>query len=723
MGAILCTCIGLSYSATASDFTADYWPSSTAHDVCPTAFTALPAPRFVPKADRNAKSVVRSNQFRETDRGRHFTGKVKVQSADLLLTAQELEWLNEGPLEFEHGLSLYHERGAMAIDEATFDLESDNQSARLGDLSFVIFDFPLQGSLQSLVGDDNRVEATGLRLSGCDPRAERWGFRIKRIGINRETTRVSVTGIGFYIGRLPIFYIPYFTFRPQSDRNGFATTRFSYRSDNGVIIEQPIRFFGPSGEYELSPRYLAKNGVQIGARMSLFGISSTLDWVPSDRNLDLVRKELIDPSRWRVKVNYSDSWGGLESLIDFTQPSDFAYQHDFEFDSLTQPSFSTNNTAALRYNSRDWDVGLISQRINSTSEDRLLGERYPEFSVRWQPRWAAISATSYVNGASYRDFQLRSHRGHLEQAIQADFSRAWGELKLGVSKSMTRFSIDASDESTTHTRYSDSLKLSAGLFFDKQVAEKLYTVEPRLHYIDRSFSDSPLETPFDHPRSTWYTPQLFDESRTSGLDHIPGEHRIAVGFRFHAQPRTHSQNIVRAGIAHMTHIEGFDGESSQSRGWGASVSIQNENGFALEHRQYQNRHNSESNEFATLLVYEPSLSKSLYASIGKRERDGVQQTEIGFRWPINARWEAIGAYGFDIENDRVTDTHLGITFNGCCYRASLFVQRANDWDFAEDRYQVELENRVMLRFDLLGLGTIGRNRIESLIDRKNFGFR
>lgn len=667
---------------------------------------------------------MRSDEFRETEAGsRYFTGNVKVQSADLLLTAQELEWLSEGPLEFEHGLSLYHDQGAMAIDEAVLTLDTENQSGQLGNLSFVLFDFPLQGSLKSLVADDAKVEAADLRLSGCDPRAEKWGFRIKHIGINRETTRITLRGVGFYIGKVPVFYVPFFTFRPQSDRNGFATTHFRYRSDNGLIIEQPIRLFGRFGDFELAPRYLQKNGFQLGANLKLFGFNSTFDWVPNDKKLDDIDSTFIDPSRWRIQTEYGKTWHGIEALIDFTQPSDFAYQHDFEFDSLSQPVFSTNNTATLSYSSRDWDVGLLAERINSTSEERLLGERYPEFNVSWQPRWGVIRANSRINGASYRDFQLRSHRGHIEQAIHADFTRAWGEMTLSATKSLTRFSIDASQSSRTHTRYSDSLQLGLGMFFDKHLADKVYTIEPRFHYVNRAFTESPLATPLDQPRGVLNKAQIFGESRTSGLDHIPGERRIAAGMRFLVLPHAYSQNVLKAEIAHMTHPDGLDGQSSKLTGWGASFSIQNNNGFALEHRQFQNRHDPYANEFTTLLVYEPSLTKSVYASMGRRSRDAVHQAEFGFRWPLAHRWEAIGALGFDIENERITDTHFGVSFTGCCYRTLLFVQRATDWNFVENRYRVELENRIMLRFDLIGLGKIGRNRIESLIDRKRFGFR
>ena len=708
---------------TASDFTEWYWPESSLESVCPTTFKALPAPRFISKTESKGKSVVRSNKFREDDEGgRYFTGNVKVQHDDLLLAAQELVWVNDGPLKFDEGLSIYHAQGAMSMTEAIIDFDKGTKSASLGDLSYVFFDRPLQGSLMSLKADDALVEATDLRFSGCDPRAERWDVRVKHISINRASTRVTLRGIGFYVGKLPVFYLPYFTIRPQVKENGFASTRFRYRSDNGLIVGQPIRFFGNSANVELEPRYLTKNGGQLGAQVNFRGVKSTIDWVPRDKELKNLNDSRIDSSRWRVKVNHDGNWRGLDTLIDFTQTSDFAYQHDFEFDALTQPQFSTDNTAALSHTSRDWNLKLVAQRFNSTSEDRILGERNPELDLIWQPQWGVLSATSYVNGATYRAPSLRSHRGHIEQSLQTQLNPAWGELMVGATKAITRFSIDTGEFDGTHTRHIFSVKLGAGLFFDKTQPEHIYALEPRFFYIDRTFTPPALPTLFDSPRWVAHTAQIFDEARTGGLDHIPGERRFTGGFRLHVRPTSSSRNKFRAEIAHVTHPDGSDGISQRMNGWVSSLRVQNAKGFALEHRQYQSADNAVMNEFSTLAVYEPTPTKSIYASLGKRARDHIHQSEIGFRWPLSRHWETIGAVKFDQLSDRVIDAHLGVVFSGCCYRTMLFVQRAIDWNFNDGRYLVEPENRVMVRFDLSGLGTIGRTRIESLIERKHFGF-
>ena len=722
-GLLLCVGLGLNHNAIASDFTADYWPATTEHSVCPTAFRALPVPRFVPKSEIENKSVVRSDQFRETDDGiRYFTGNVRVQRKDLLLTAPELEWLVEGPLDFERGLALFHDRGAMAIEKAVFDFDQNEQSAELGDLSFVAFDFPLQGSLQSLTANEARVDAKRLLLSGCDPRSTKWSFRIKHIGINRETTRVSLRGIGFYVGKLPVFYLPYFTFRTETDSSGFDNTEFDYRSDNGLIVEQPISFIAKHADFHLMPRYLSKNGLQIGAEVNVQGLQTSVDWVPDDRKLTDAERELIDPSRWRVKAHYSKTWDGLEAEIDFTQPSDFAYQHDFEYDSLTQPAFSTNNRAEVRYRSRAWDVDLVAERLNSTSVDRLLGERYPELNVKWQPQWGALQAISHLNTAHYRDPDYRSHRGHLEQTFQLALRRIWGELTVSASKSATGFSLSTQEVDTTQRRYSDQWQIGGGLFFDKVQTGARYTVEPRLHYINRRFETMPVPHAFDSPRWTLHTRQLFGDTRTSGLDRIPGEHRLATGFRLKTQPRSRNGRVFRGEIAQLIYPDGLDGQSTRTYGVGAAISVRDSNGFAFEHRVNRHRNDRAQNEFRTLVVYEPMAQRSWYASMGKRARDAIRQIEVGFRRSMTARWEAIGAFGFDLENDRITSTHLGIAYSGCCYRTLLFVQRATDWDFEENRYRVELENRVMLRVELAGIGKLGQDRIESLINRTRFGF-
>ena len=723
-GVLLCFCLSWSHHATASDFTAEYWQPSPAHATCPTQFTPLAAPRFVPTTDPKGKSVVRSDAYRETATGgRFFTGNVKVQRDDLLLTAPSLEWLEEGPLQFDEGLALYHDLAALGIESATIDLESTKQSAKLQDFSLVLFDFPLQASLESLEADNTKFLASRLKLSGCDPRYERWGFRIKRIKINRESDWVTVRGVAFYVGKLPVFYLPFFAFKPPTETDGLSTTRVSYRSDNGLIISQPFTFFGAKNELELSPRYLLKNGLQLRAQAKLPTITAMVDWLPEDRRFDDVPEATIDPERWRVLVNHQRQWRHIDTEIDFTQTSDFAYQHDFEFDSLTQPQYATNNTAALRHTSRDWDLALTSQRFNSTSADRLLGERFPEFDMRWHPRWRAFSATTNVNFASYRDPALKSHRRHVEQAIQTDLRAAWGDLGIGLARASTRFDIDDGDISRTHTRAIDTFHIAAGTYFDKFTSSQRLTIEPRLFYIDRTFTDAPLTTPFDQAERVLQTPHIFGENRISGLDNIPGEHRLSTGFRFASTSRTQPSHKVKSEFARVVHFDGIQGHGERDRGWAASLGVQTTRGLTIAHRQFRSEEAPDANEFATLLLYEPTATKAVYASIGKRSRDFMHQAEVGFRWPMSARWEMIGAYGFNPESKEITDTHLGLGFTGCCYRTMLFVQRAIDWDYDLGQYRIDLDNRVMLSFQLGGLGAIGRNRIESLVERKRFGFR
>lgn len=631
--------------------------------------------------------------------------------------------MSEGPLEFEHGLTLFHERGAMAIESAFFKLDAPNKTAELTDFSFVLFDFPLQGTLGSLKADETNVEATKLRLSGCDPRAERWGFRIKRTRINRETTRATLNGVSFYVGRLPIFYFPYFTFRINPERSGISdNTRFDYRSDNGLIVSQPFRKPLQHGSFEFTPRLLTKNGGQITSVLNLHGFTTMVDWVPDDRQLnDFSNHSTIDANRWRVKANLSESWQELNVNIDFTETSDFAYQHDFEFDSLTEPSFATNNTASLNYATRDWLVDLSAQRFNSTSEERLLAERAPELDIQWQPRWGVFHSKSHVNTASYQDTTRGFDRLHFEQHLTAEIKRPWGELTLGGARAQTKFQFDGTANSN-QTRDTDTTHAGAGIYFDRWTSNHLLTLEPRLHYLKRSVSLISAAIPFDKPRRTLHAGQLFADPRISGLDYLRDEDRLSAGFRFTAYPHSNSRSVFQGSIARITNFEDSVESSNTNHGLGLTVSLRNPEGFAFEHRQIHYNDVSISNEHSTLLVFEPTHSKSLYTAFGKREGDSIDQAELGFRWPLSPRWHVMGAAAFDWQEDNITGAHLGLSYFGCCFRTTLLFQRTIDWDFMRDRYHVDLNNQVMLRFDLSGLGTIGEKRIETLINRKRFGF-
>ena len=709
--------------ANAQDFTKDYWRETSAPTACKTQFTPLPPPKFVSKNDAKGKSVVLSDQYRETDDGsRYFSGNVKVKRDDLLLTAEHLDWFSEDTLQFKQGLSLYHDQGAMDIGSAEFDFESVDQSARLDDIEFVLFDIPLQGRVSHLEADEQTVEATQLRFSNCNPTAESWGFHVNRIRINRETSRVTFRSVRFQIGKLPILYVPFFTFRSDERGSGLNNMRFRYRSDNGAIIEQPFKFVGNAAQVTLAPRYLAKNGFQLGSDLRLFDMVATADWTPKDQKVDELATPEIEPSRWRVILTHDRHWGDWTSHIDFTQTSDFAYQHDFEFDSLSQPQFGTKNIASLGYANRDWHIGLVTQRFNSTSADELLGETYPEFDLEWRPVWQLLSLNSRVNAATYRIQGLKSHRAFIEQGIHLRIQPAWGDFSMRGSVNRSRIQIDEGTSTSQYDRTGDSLQLSAALYFDKRSDKNTTTIEPRLYYSRRSDDNEFAVAPFDTPIAPFNRTQIFGTSQVSGLNHIPGEHRLSIGGRVQVKPFKETTSQLVLDLANIEHVDGFDGRSARKRSWAMSLGVQNPNGFLVEHVQHRTNARSPLNEHNTFLVYEPGPRKSIYASLGRRIRDGVDQTEIGFRWPISSRWETVSAVNYDFENELVAEGHVGLIFNSCCYQTMLFFQRALDWDFVDGSYRIESEDRFMIRFTLTGLGGIGRNRIESLLDRKRFGF-
>lgn len=720
---LLFFCLAFSQIAIAEDFTEDYWPASPSGSVCKTSFVPLPPPEFVTDKDTSGRSVVRSNRFRETEAGRRtFSGNVKVKRDDLLLTSGHLDWLTDGELNFEHGLSLFHELGAMSIEQADFSLDTQPQTATLQNLEFVLFPIPLQGSLANLKADDKLVEASKFKFSTCDPKSERWGLHVNRIRINRETSRITVRGVKFQVGKLPVLYVPYFTFRPQNEKDGFDTIRLRYRSDNGFILEQPIKFIGSDARFKLMPRYLSKNGFQLGTSLNWHGFATSLDWTPKDRKLDKSSPSTIDPARWRVQANHHQEWGAWLLDVDFTQTSDFAYQHDFEFDSLTQPQFATNNIASLHYTARDHRLRLTTQRFNSTSADEVLGKAYPEFDFEWNPSWQWLSFGTRVNAASYRRGKFQSQRRLFEQSLEGRISPAWGRFQFGGSTSRTHYELDDDAISSRYDRTITSAHLSGSVYFDKEHANSLYTVQPRLLYSKRSYTDPIYKTPFDAPRETLQTAQIFDSTRTASLDRIPGEHRLSTGLSVQIQPFNQSQTEFNTDIAYVRHFDGIAGESDAESAWAMAISMYNKSGFQLEHRQYRSHVQAQANEHATMFIYQPRAGTSVYASLGRRLRDGIDQSEFGFRLPLSSRWETIAAINYDWQREDVAETHAGLQFNGCCYQATFVVQRALDWDFIDGAYSVELEDRFMIRFGLTGLGSLGRNRIESLLERKNFGF-
>ena len=708
--------------ATGSDFTEQFWLPEPAGQSCKTAFTPLPTPKLFQGTVEPGQTALRSDQYQTSDNGMSvLTGNVKVQQDNMLLLSQNLVWVERGPLVFDQGLAIYHPRAAASIDFAQIDQDPVKKTGKLTNVSFVALDFPLQGKVESMLAGEDTVVAEDISLSSCDPRDERWSIRAKRVTINRETDRVWLRGATLNLGKLPIFYLPIVTFRPHEIRNGFNRPRITYKSDNGLIIKQPIRYIRDGIELTFEPRYLQKNGLQWGLETVIQDWRVNADWLREDRKRTQMDELGDDLSRWRLETQYQQSWQNWEAEIDITKTSDFGYQHDFEFDQLIHPEFAIESFAELRYLSRDWRINLTAQRFNSTSDDEILGERVPELDVKWFPYLGPVSASTHVNLVRHLKFGDSYQRLHVEQELRLDRDLGWGGFEFGANAARTRFRFH-DNPALDATRELWSYQTAGSLFFDKYTETSRLTLLPRFYYLNREIEDEPLFSALDTVTPLTQRSLLFGDSRRAGLDSIPADHKLATGISLRSAPFGDNRREFGFDLAYNRYFPSRE-EAGNYADWGASVYYQNNRDFLFEHTQYYSRQPDSPNQFETLAVYEPRANKQMYVSYGRNAGSESHQSEIGLRTPMLRRWELLSAVRIDWDREDIVEGFAGLAFNGCCYRTEIVLQRGIDWNYMDGAYRIAPETRLLFRFDFNGIGSLSGRRLESLLARQRFHLR
>jgi LPS-assembly protein len=188
-------------------------------------------------------------------------------------------------------------------------------------------------------------------VSSCNTQKPTWSISFKEGEYDREKEWLSIYHPTFYLGNIPIGYLPYFGF-PTSDKrqSGLLIPQFSISNDEGLGLIQPI-YFAPENEWDLevNPQMRGKRGS---------GLYSTLRFV-GDKSKGIFKAGYFqNKSSWIDKYNLENSKVvGYEFEYEKENPLsvikghedgvyvDYKYYNDVDY--LNLKDFSTTSTDAV----------------------------------------------------------------------------------------------------------------------------------------------------------------------------------------------------------------------------------------------------------------------------------------------------------------------------------------------------------------------------------------
>lgn len=616
----------------------------------------------------------------------------------------------------------------------------------------------------------SQMRLTQVTYSGCPCPKPSWYIEADRLDIDLdENEGVARNGV-LYFKDVPILASPYLTFPVKKERkSGFLVPIYGMSSRSGVDLSLPYYFnLAPDYDLTLTPRYLSKRGLQLGAETRYLGsnYAGTLQgaYLPDD--------DETGQNRWAYRWRHAQKLGGgFYTDWDLARVSDDNYFRD-----MTSVGLNTATTTHLPRRARFgwvdtyWQSSVqvykyqtlqdpeapLRPPFDKLPELRLTGERYDwgGFDAKW-----ASTAVRFR-----RPLFLGNRLGAEGERFQTYPTLAYPIVRPGwfltpkVGVNYTKYNTDwfGADwnnlGSTDGYRRSQSrtlpiASLDAGLVFERDTSlfgrAATQTLEPRLYYLRVPYRDQSHLPVYDTTLGNFSFDQAFQENiYVGGWDRIANANQLTAALTsrwidsetgierlsLSAAQRLYFEN-QRVTLPNEVPRDNVRSDYLVAASAALTDTLGTEVGA-----QYNPYDNEWSRGYATARWAPQRLTSVALTYRYQRaplpdvpyQPAGQNQISLSMQWPFSKRWYGVGRVDYSLGSEgstvsksargsRVTQAIIGLEYKGdCCWAARVFFQR-----YAVSA--VQENTAIFFQLELLGLGALGSDPI-GLINRSLPGY-
>jgi LPS-assembly protein len=460
--------------------------------------------------------------------------------------------------------------GTGKVDDATFSIVSMDGKGRAGSLN-------LKGPGRYSVQD--KVDYTT-----CDFNDPDWLLKADSVDIDENTNEGLARNARILAGgKVPVFYSPRLQFALSAQRkSGFLTPSVSVTSRTGVQVFAPYYWnIAPNMDATITPRYMAKRGLQIGGELRYleesFAGRARAEFMPSD---DVTGKQ-----RWALSLIHLHSIDDRTSAyVNYETVSDDAYFRDLtnrlgnagSLGSLgsgfAAMSLMRSGSGILAGGSGGGGGGILggtatrllpqAAGINYSGDGWDLLARVRSFQVLQDPSkpitqpYQALPNVHFTGSrllagladtrldADFSSFSLRylpqvgeqirpeGERFILNPSVGLPIRSLWGYIEPRASLHTSYYTLDpAGSAQTTLSRSVPTFSVDSGLLFERRLTEagSLQTFEPRIFYAYTPYRDQRDFPVFDTGRYDFNFAEIFSANRFVGQDRIGDANQVTAG--------------------------------------------------------------------------------------------------------------------------------------------------------------------------------------------------
>lgn len=721
--------IAIALPSTTLALTATDWVQCVPAEAIPPFPGAQP-----PLAPGDDSTVITAGRMQYLDRNRTvFEDRVELQRAD--------QWMSTPHLTYDRDADHFVADGEVLFQDPRIRFRAQHMEGepgqdvtRLEQVQFQVIEREGNGFARRAVIKGKLGDFKDATYSACPTDQRQWELRGSTIHIDREEGEGTVRNGALYLGKVPVFYLPYATF-PIDDRrrSGFLYPSLGQSTTNGVDLLIPYYLnLAPNYDATLSLRWLADRGAMFGGEFRYLTSRSqgvvSATWLPNDDRLHRDRGF----ASLKDTTTLSANW---QARTDINTISDDRYFEDFG-DSLTAASTRLlASSTGLYGRAKYWDASVSAELWNLAdpvlSDDFEPYRRLPRARFNWeQPLlggWLVGGLRS--EAVAFDHVSLPSaQRVDLRPYLQLPLEGAWWFVTPQFAYRYTAYNLErglAVGGDERPTRALPIASIDMGAFFERPVTlggrSLIHTLEPRAYYLRVPRSDQTDLPVLDTQELTFGYQQLFRDNQFTGADRQSEANQVTFALTSRLLENHSGRELITATVAQAYLFSPsrtiLPGQAISDRDISPLVlelGINLDDRWTLSAAQHIDTDEGLTELSAFRLQYR--FLQSGVANLSYRFRHNeLEQLDGSVLYPVSPSWRIVSRWNYSLRDNTTLEALAGFEWQSCCMAVRVLGRH-----FIRTR-EGAASNGILLELELRGLGAFGQ-RTGSLLERAILGY-
>lgn len=670
-----------------------------------------------------------------------FAGNVDITTDSAVIHAEKAEVSDNGKSVSATGNVTYSDR-QLSVSSDGLSVSSQTQTLNMQNTVYQLTGFVGHGAAEEIdISADDGISLKEVSFTTCPLGQEDWRLVASEISIEQGETMGEAHHTRFYVGDVPVLYLPYFAFPVSNQRqSGLLFPLISSSTSTGIDYEQPYYWnIAPNYDMTISPRLMSNRGVQLKTEFRYLTESSQgklfLEYLPNDTKL------ASDDSRYFYRYQHQGTLGDSWMVnADLNGISDNNYIVDLGSDFYNRSDTTINRTLGVEYFSNHVDFSLYVRDFDTIGDYEDIYRALPEAKIQLRQPLGDMLALTVDSELAYFDNAQENNptalRWHVAPTLSLPYQRYWGEMTAELTVMNTYY--HQREIESTLLEEEVNRTLTRGRLFSSLYLERndnllgnnmTVTLEPKIQYLYTSYEDQSNIGLYDTTALLNDVNGLFRGQEFTGLDRINDNNQITLGVTSRViDDANREQFVVSLGqIFYLadTRITATTDDRNRSA-LAAELDWRFDDNWFVHSTVQIATDNDKVERSSMVLEYRrdnESLVQMSHRFVRDLSGETIDQLGISASWPIAKNWHWVGRSYRDLERDRSIENYFGVQYESCCWAVRLVAQRSlsNRYDALGQQNTNEFDSSIGLQFIFKGIGSARSNR--DMLEDGMFGYR